>query len=114
MKYATAVVSILIIIAVLIPGSNLPDVGMGGFDKIVHIGMFTVWAWAIRWDFQSEKFPYAIVFVTGLLFSLLTEVLQLLVEGRSFDIYDMAADMIGLALGLLTSGLMKRLVNRFL
>ncbi len=112
MKYATAVVTVLIIIAVLIPGSDLPEVGIGGFDKFVHITMFMTWAWAVRWDFSSEKFRFVLAFFVGLLFSLLTEVLQLLVEGRSFDIYDMAADAIGLAVGLISSGPVVRLVNR--
>ena len=54
MKYATLTVSILIIIAVLIPGSNLPDVNIGGYDKLIHIGMFFTWALAVRFDFEPE------------------------------------------------------------
>jgi VanZ family protein len=112
MKYATAIVTVLIIIAVLIPGSDLPEVGIGGFDKFVHITMFMTWAWAVRWDFPSEKFRFALVFFVGLLFSLLTEVLQLLVEGRTFDLYDMVADGLGLAVGLISGGSVVRLANR--
>ena len=112
MKYATLLASTLIIIAVLIPGSNLPDVGMGGFDKLVHIGMFTVWAVAIRYDFNSDRFPFVLAFLAGLTFSVFTEVLQLMVEGRSFDVYDMAADAVGLLLGLMVSGMVLKVVNR--
>lgn len=112
MKYATLLASTLIIIAVLLPGSKVPDVGIGGFDKLVHIGMFAVWAVAVRFDFNSRSFPFVPVFFAGLLFSVLTEVLQLLVEGRSFDVYDMAADAIGLVLGLLVSGRVLKLVKR--
>ena len=104
MKYATLLVSVLIIIAVLMPGSNLPDVNIGGFDKLIHFGMFAVWAIAVRFDFGTKLFPWILVIVTGLLFSGLTEVLQLVVEGRSFDFYDMAADALGLMAGLAVSG----------
>jgi len=103
MKYATLVVSLLIIIAVLIPGPDLPDVDIGGFDKLIHIGMFGTWAFAVRYDFDRSPFPYLVFFLTGIVFSGLTEVLQLLVDGRSFDLYDMAADAVGLLAGFAIS-----------
>ena len=104
MKFITFFVSVLIIIAVLMPGSKLPDVSIGGYDKLIHIAMFIVWALAVRLDYNRQPFPYALVFLIGIIFSLLTEVLQILVEGRSFDIYDMAADAVGLLIGLAISG----------
>lgn len=113
MKILTITVSLLIIVAVLIPGSNIPDVGIGGFDKIVHIGMFGLWAVAVRHDFDTEPFRFFLVFLAGMLFSILTEVLQLVAEDRTFDIYDMAADGIGLIGGLLVSGKVVKLLKRF-
>ena len=104
MKLPTLFVSILIVIAVLIPGSKLPDVSIGGYDKLIHIAMFLTWALAVRFDYDRHPFRYAIVFLIGILFSALTEVLQILVEGRSFDLYDMAADAVGLIIGLAISG----------
>lgn len=101
MKSATIVASVLIIIAVLIPGGNLPSVGIGGFDKMVHIGMFALWIVAVCYDFSLRSSHYPLVFAVGLVFSLTTELLQLLVEGRSFDWLDMAADAAGLLVGLL-------------
>jgi VanZ family protein len=112
MKYATVIVSLLIIIAVLIPGSNLPDVSLGGLDKIVHIGMFATWAVAIRYDFYNKGFKFLPLFLAGLAFSLLTELVQLMVEGRTFDVYDMLADAIGLLIGLLISGQILKLVSK--
>jgi VanZ family protein len=112
MKYATALVSILIVIAVLIPGSNLPDVGIGGFDKLIHVAMFGTWAVAVRYDFNIKPFPWLFTFFVGLLFSGLTEILQLVVEGRTFDVYDMVADTIGLVAGLLVSGPILKKVHR--
>jgi VanZ family protein len=112
MKYATVIVSILIIIAVLVPGSNLPDVNIGSFDKVVHVAMFTAWAVAVRYDFDRKPFPWPLVLITGIVFSGFTEVLQLLVEGRSFDVYDMAADTLGLIAGLLLGRAVVNWINR--
>lgn len=112
MKYATIVVSLLIIIAVLIPGRNLPDVSIGGYDKLIHLIMFAVWAVAVRYDFRTKPVGNIAIILAGLLFSCLTEVLQILVEGRSFDIYDMAADTIGVVVGLLISKPLLKWVTR--
>jgi VanZ family protein len=104
MRYATILVSVLIIIAVLVPRRNLPDVNIGGYDKLIHMAMFAAWAIAVRYDAKEKSFRPMQVFMLGLGFSVLTEILQLLVEGRSFDVYDVIADALGLAIGLLISG----------
>jgi VanZ family protein len=102
MKYGTLLISVLIIIAVLIPGQKLPDVSIGGYDKLVHMGMFLVWALAVQYDFGTKpQSRLVILFLAGTGFSGVTEVLQIVVEGRSFDIYDMIADMVGLIVGLI-------------
>jgi VanZ family protein len=108
----TAVVSILILIAVLLPGSNVPDVNIAGFDKVVHIGMFGLWAWAIRYDFFLSRFNFLLAMSAGLAFSLFTELLQIFVEGRSFDWTDMVADGVGLVLGLVTGGWVARYLRK--
>lgn len=110
MRYATLLVSVLIIIAVLIPGRDLPNVNIGGYDKLIHIVMFAAWALAIVYDLHPKPFRFFLLLLAGLAFSAVTELLQLLVEGRSFDIYDMIADALGLIAGLLISGpIVKRL-----
>lgn len=103
MKYAsTILVSLLIIVAVLIPGSKIPDVQVVGFDKLVHLCMFGTWALAWRYDFRIHYRPF-VAFSVGFAFSVLTEFLQVFAEGRTFDGWDIMADGIGLALGLLVS-----------
>jgi VanZ family protein len=115
MKYLfTALVSVLIVIAVLIPGPNLPDVGIGGLDKIVHISMFGTWAIAVRHDFNRSNFRFVLVFVIGMCFSLSTEVLQVFVEGRTFDWYDVVADGVGLLAGLALSKTILNLLARLI
>src|SRR5688572_7320147 len=109
MKVLAIIVSVLIVIAVLIPGSTIPDVSFVGVDKFVHIAMFSCWAIAIRYDFPSVK-PW-LVFVFGIVFSLFTEILQLFIEGRSFDLYDMVADGAGLLLGLIFTRPATKILN---
>jgi hypothetical protein len=37
MKYATILITTLILVAVAIPGSDLPDVDIGIYDKLIHM-----------------------------------------------------------------------------
>lgn len=111
-KTPTIIVTILILIAVLTPGSNIPAVGFAGIDKPVHIIMFFTWTIAIRLDFPALK-PL-VVFLLGMAFSFFTEVLQLFAEDRSFDLYDMVADAIGIIIGLLLSKPVVKLVRQIL
>lgn len=104
MKYLlTIATTVLILIAVLLPGSSLPDVSSFGLDKIIHFTLFFGWAIAVRYDFQTAK--KILVFVLGIFFSFITEVLQLFAEDRSYDLYDMLADSLGLSMGLMLSHL---------
>ncbi|MEX1240714.1 MAG: VanZ family protein [Cyclobacteriaceae bacterium] len=112
MKYATVAASLLIIIAVLIPGRDLRDVNIGGYDKLIHVAMFAVWAVAVRYDFDNRPFNFPVAFIAGISFSALTEILQLFVEGRSFDTYDMLADAVGLIIGLWISRPLLNLIER--
>jgi VanZ family protein len=100
MKYwPTAFVTALIWVAVLLPGSNIPDVGISGIDKLAHFTLFFLWSLAVRYDF-TKNFKWLIVWIVGLLFSISTEVLQIFVEDRSYDVWDMVADTLGLSVGL--------------
>lgn len=110
MKYlATILVTILILVAVLLPGSKIPSVGFQGIDKLAHFTLFYLWSLAIRFDFGSG-FKWLVGFLAGLTFSYLTEVLQLLVEGREYDYYDVLADAIGLGIGLLTGAFALKII----
>jgi VanZ family protein len=114
MKYVcTIFISALILIAVLIPGPNLPDINLFfGFDKFVHLSMFGAWALAFRYDSRRSPFSFLIAFTAGMSFSLVTEILQLFVEERSFDLADLLADAVGLIIGLVVSSLAFRLLKR--
>lgn len=106
MKYLfTFIVSLLIVIAVLLPGSSIPEVNFIGVDKIVHVGMFGAWAMAVYFDFNvGGTIQYLKAFGAGVIFSLFTEVVQIFIEGRTFDWSDMIADAFGLLAGLTIGG----------
>jgi VanZ family protein len=105
--------TLLILVAVLLPGSQVPDVGITGIDKLAHITLFGIWITAVRYDFQNE-FNWLWALAVGLGFSVLTEVLQILVEGRTFDLTDIVADMVGLVLGLFAGKLVIKWLNRII
>ena len=110
MKYiSTILVTVLILIAVLIPGPSIPDIADNilGFDKVIHFCMFYVWSIAIRFDFQ-KNFKWPLTWLTGASFGVLTEILQLFAEDRTFDYFDMLADAIGVSIGLLTGAFVLR------
>ena len=95
----TILTTLLILVAVLLPGSKLPDVDVVGIDKAVHFGLFFIWALALRFDFGARfRWPWALVI--GLLFTVATEVFQIVVDGRTFDRWDIVFDSLGLAVGL--------------
>jgi VanZ family protein len=112
LKYFTIIISVLILIVVLIPGANVPNINFIGFDKIVHISMFAAWAVALRFDVVSLR-PWAVVML-GMLFSLFTEITQLFVEGRSFDLYDLVADLVGLMIGVVVAGPINKVLRKVL
>jgi VanZ family protein len=99
----TIVVTILILVAVLLPGASLPDSpGIPGFDKLVHFVMFLILAAAALRDFQlAGRRRVALAIIASLAFSALTEALQLMVDGRSSELVDMAADMAGFIVGII-------------
>jgi len=100
--YTTIIVVILILIAVLLPGSSLPHgPAIPGFDKLVHGGMFLALALAAGFDFRlagARRLLGALAVVSA--FAALSEVSQLFVPGRSCDGYDLLTDMLGFAVGL--------------
>jgi VanZ family protein len=100
MKYLLTTLSTLIIlVAVLLPGSKVPDVSIVGIDKAAHFVLFAMWTIALRHDFD-QGFKWAWALVVGLTFSVLTEVLQITVEGRAPDWLDVIWDAAGLLFGL--------------
>ncbi len=87
------------------PGSTLPktrllDVPHG--DKIIHFSMFGIFCLVWLNDSKSiaKKITYSVL-VSAVVFAGLSEIIQgLFISGRTGNIYDFAADLLGLVLGL--------------
>jgi len=114
MRIATLLVSFTILIALLYPGEDLPDVRIGNWDKVIHLVMFATWTVAVRYDWRQVRFPLWRMLLFGACFAVVTEVLQTLVEGRSFDPIDWAADLAGVFVGWIISRPVIASTDRFL
>ena len=114
MKYLlTTFSTLLILVAVLLPGSKVPDVNVIGIDKVAHFTLFATWIIAVRHDFD-QKFKWAWAFGVGFAFSALTEVLQIYVEGRAPDWLDIVWDTVGLLFGIAFGTMLLSWASRFI
>jgi len=98
----TFLVTALILVAVSLPGSSLPDApGIPGLDKMVHCILFLMLAVGVQLDFNPTGARQLLLAAAlALAFSALTEAIQLFVDGRSSELVDMIADMAGFLVGL--------------
>lgn len=114
-------VSWLIFISVLffLPGTTLPPGNTGlmifleniYFDKWVHVGFFAilVFLWRTAFDGRIKNYT-SVIFLSTLVYGFLVELIQhQWVENRSFDLYDVIADIFGSLIGLMIwSGVYKK------
>lgn len=97
----------LVLIAVCIPGYDLPKVDKWlieiNFDKLIHVGLFAVLAYLFMHPLiksslpQSEKRNYLIkIAIATIIWGITTEFIQkFFVPGRSFTLGDWLADGLG-------------------
>jgi VanZ family protein len=103
----TVAISWLLIMCILffLPGSAFPTENWLSkiyFDKLVHIGLFTIliFLWRSSFDFEFSNYHLVLLFF-ALIYGLAVEFIQrYFVANRDFDLYDVVADMIGAVLGL--------------
>lgn len=92
--------ALLIVVALSIPGSELPDLNILEIDKVGHFVVFFIGAllWMQAWPRSTAR-----VLAAGLVFAVLSEIYQGLMPflGRSPDPFDVAADALGLIAGLM-------------
>jgi len=106
----TIAATVVILTAVLWPGSQIPQTKWP-VDKLVHFLLFTGWTTAIIHDF-SLKWVRALII--AVLFALCTEVMQIPIERRSFDLNDVIADSAGILFAIANSGFFIRIAKRVL
>ncbi len=90
----------LILIACLMPPSGLPKAPfIAGLDKVVHIILFAIWSFLLTGYTRSTAF---VVLLAGFALGTGIEFLQeISAMGRSFEWWDVVADMTGVVLGYL-------------
>ncbi|MCU0416484.1 MAG: VanZ family protein [Cytophagaceae bacterium] len=91
---------IFILIATLLPGKSIPSVSLFRFDKLIHAGIFGIFAWLCwrGWVHYSASPRHPIWWSIGgftILWSIGIEGMQSLIPDRSMDLYDMIANTIG-------------------
>lgn len=97
----------LILIAVCIPGKNLPKVDNWlikiDYDKLIHVGLFAVLAYLFMYPLAKsslsvkEKWHYFVkIAIASIIWGITTELIQkFFIPGRSFSLADWLADSIG-------------------
>ena len=96
---------VLLLIATSLPANDIPALGL--YDKFYHLGAYTVLSFFLyltliyqkKSKFLFEKAGIATIIVTSV-YGALDEVHQIFVPGRSAEILDWAADLIGACLGV--------------
>ena len=98
---------LLIFILTSIPGNHVPKL-FGVSDKIKHLGAYFVLAILLNFTlYVQNKFPilsrksFYFTFLITLLYGVIDEVHQIFIPGRSFDWWDLVADVVGSLLGIL-------------
>lgn len=95
--------TLLIIVAVFIPGEHVPRQPVFEFDKFIHAGLF--FGFTLLWTFALARGSLLRTFVilcVAIFFGLLTEWLQgQLPYNRSMDQFDMLANGTGAVLAFL-------------
>ncbi len=89
-----------------VPGRSLPDFSVLSADKLLHAGVYAVFAWfgmsALRtlWPaFRGCRF-YGSVFLVHLLYGLSDEWHQSFVPNRSCELFDLLADAAGVGIAM--------------
>lgn len=104
-----------ILLACLIPGNEVPDIHIPLIDKWVHFIIFAGFSFLWLSAFISATATRAVlIFILSILLGYAVELLQDsgITSGRSYDVYDIVADTIGGALGVLLFFLCRRIASR--
>lgn len=96
-KTITYIYLLLITYLLLKPTENT-TIMFWGFDKLVHIIFFAILTILIKIAFKT-KYTYSVWIILIISYAIVIEILQHLMKlGRSFSLFDIIADVIGIYL----------------
>lgn len=109
-NYSWAIIwGVITLILLFLPSKDLPNVDelnlFAGYDKIIHLGIFYVltillyWQSARKYQWRNNKWLTIIKTVLAtIIFAGFTELGQMFISTRSADIFDLYADILGIAI----------------
>jgi VanZ family protein len=98
--------ALLIFLASSIPAQAFPESGIFHFDKLIHMGVYGVLAWLLFRGLRLRMLTASHVLVGWLTLGICAvygasdELHQLFVPGRSCDVFDLLADVLGAGLAI--------------
>jgi VanZ family protein len=113
---------VIIAVACLMPDDNLPSTSFFSkipyFDKMVHFSMYFIFTLFLMSGFsrqygKTSAKAYVFSFIIAFSFGVVIEFIQEKV-GRSYDIYDMAANTLGIIVSLLLFNTVKWILRNIL
>ncbi|MCS6988089.1 MAG: VanZ family protein [Chloroherpetonaceae bacterium] len=91
-----------------VPGEKIPPFELFSHDKLIHVGIYFVFAFALLHALKHQnRFPYLAenALLSGMFFATLyaisDETHQLFTPNRASEIWDLNADLLGIALAAL-------------
>jgi len=96
--------TVLILVACLIPGNEVPDVHVPFMDKYVHFAIFAGFSFLWLCTLEQLTLQKSIwIFIASVALGYLVELLQGsgITSGRSYDMYDVLADAVGGLIGII-------------
>lgn len=108
----TILLVVVVFLLIIMPGRDVPSIGIPHLDKVVHFCMFGSinFMFYLEYYFNNKCLPRFInpcIYLT--IYGTLTEIVQYFVPGRSCDIKDLIADTLGiLIVGLIMHTQLKK------
>lgn len=99
-KWTSLLVAVVLVL-ILMPGDDVPSVGIPHLDKVVHFCMFGSinFMFYLEYYFNNKCLPKWIKpCIYLVIYAVITEVLQYFVPGRSCDVKDLIADTLGIVI----------------
>jgi VanZ family protein len=105
---------LLIFVGTHLPSHSIPALGKG--DKAIHFAAFGGLAFLLAWAIPSGRRPLsyniAIAAAIAFVYAVVDELTQLMVPGRSGDVWDVVADSVGIVLGLVAYLIARQAISR--